>query len=144
MDAQQQAFDPTDRGSYRHWADERVRFSDLDPLGHVNNNAIGIYFESGRLAFFDAVRLHEGLDHQRSVVVRLAIDFRAELTWPASLDIGTRLVRLGSSSLTYAQGLFADGRCIATAETVSVLFDLRSRRPEALGQDQRDRLSAWF
>ena len=29
-----------------------VRFSDLDPLGHTNNNAIGEYFENARAALF--------------------------------------------------------------------------------------------
>jgi hypothetical protein len=32
--------DPIKPAAYRFWMDEHVRFSDLDPLGHANNNAI--------------------------------------------------------------------------------------------------------
>ncbi|HET8728516.1 MAG TPA: thioesterase family protein [Alphaproteobacteria bacterium] len=137
-------FDPADRASYRHWTEERVRFADLDPLGHANNNAIGVYFETARLAFFRDLQLHEGIEDQATVVARLAIDFRAELTFPNRLEVGTRPVRLGNSSFTYVQGLFAGAACVATAETVSVLFNLKTRRSDRLTDAQRNRLSAYL
>src|SRR3546814_10515686 len=114
---QHTTFDPADRASYRHWSEERMRCSDLDVLGHANNNAIGVYFETARLEFFRQVRLHDGAENQATVVARLAIDFLAELTFPNRLEIGTRPVRLGNSSFTYRQGIFVAERCIATAET---------------------------
>lgn len=142
------AVDPADPAGYRHWTAERVRFSDLDPLGHVNNNAFGVYFETARLGFFEAARLHEaangaGARREATVVARLTIDFLAELGYPAELRVGTRLSRLGRSSFTYRQGLFRDDQCFATAETISVLFDLETRRPKPLSDAQRDRLAAF-
>ena len=41
-----------DPSFYRHWIEDRVRFADLDPLGHCNNAAIGGFFESSRVALF--------------------------------------------------------------------------------------------
>ena len=41
-------FDPRARASYRAWVQIPIRFSDQDLLGHVNNNAIGVYFEHAR------------------------------------------------------------------------------------------------
>lgn len=137
-------FDPTDRAAYRHWSEERVRFADLDALGHVNNNAIGVYFESGRLEFFRTVGLHEEGTSQATVVARLAMEFLTEIRYPSRLDIGTRPVQVGRSSFTYRQGLFVDGRCVATAETVSVLFNLQTRRSEPLSDEQRSRIAAWL
>jgi acyl-CoA thioester hydrolase len=141
-------FEPTDRAAYRQWTPERVRFADLDPLGHVNNNAFGVYFETARLGFFDAARLHEeanrgGARNEATVVVRVAIDFRAELGYPADLDIGTRLTRMGKSSFTYVQGLFVGDTCHATCETISVLFDLMTRGTKPLSAAQRARLAAF-
>lgn len=136
-------FDPADRASYRHWTEETVRFADLDPLGHANNNAVGVYFETARVTFLREIGLLDGADGQGTVVVRLAIDFRAELTFPNRLAIGTRLIRLGTSSFAYRQGLFVGDRCIATAETVSVLFNLGTRRADPLTGRQRSRLAAW-
>lgn len=134
--------DPTDPARYRHWAEEQVRFADLDPLGHVNNNAVGVYFESGRVAFYRATRLHEGTPDRRPVVRRIVIEFLAELHFPAALRVGTRPVRIGRSSITFRQGLFTAGRCVATAETVSVMFDLAARRPVSLSDAQRAALAA--
>ncbi len=133
--------DPTDPASYRHWAEEHVRFADLDLLGHVNNNAIGVYFETGRVAFYRTTRLHEGTPERRPVVRRVTIDFLAELHFPAALRVGTRPVRLGTTSITFRQGLFAVEQCIATAETISVMFDLAARRPVALTAEQRAALA---
>jgi len=145
------AFDSAARDSYAHWTPERVRFSDLDPLGHVNNNVFGVYFETARLAFFAATRLHAeayegravGERREATVVARLTVEYRAELGYPAELEIGTRLVGLGGASFTYRQALFVGTTCHAVAETVSVLFDLTTRRSRPLSPEQRGRLAAF-
>lgn len=122
-------FDPRDRSSYRHWASETVRFFDTDALGHVNNNAFGLFFESARLAFYrDAGFPLERRPRIATVIGRIAIDFLAELRWPATLAVGTRMSRVGTKSFTYRQAVFTDEGCHAVAETVSVCFDLETRR----------------
>lgn len=142
-------FDPTDAASYAHWANETVRFSDLDLLGHVNNNATSTYFETARVAFFAKTGLYDpaaGLDRANqvgTVVVRICVDFRAELLYPATVKIGTRTTRLGQSSFTYRQGMFWDGRCVATAETTNVVIDMTTRRPMPMSDAHRTALLAF-
>lgn len=136
--------DLTDRSTFRFWSTERVRFSDLDALGHVNNNAIGIYFESSRLAFFEHETLYEGVPGTASVVARLAIDFLAEIPYPAAPEIGLRVTRIGGKSFTYVQGLFLGARCHATAETVSVMFDRTTRRSQPLTDRQKAILAGYL
>lgn len=131
------AFDPREASSYRHWASETVRFFDTDALGHVNNNAFGLFFESARLVFYrDAGFPLERRPKIATVIGRIAIDFFVELRWPSTLSIGTRMSRVGTKSFTYRQAIFTDGTCHAVAETVSVCFDLETRKaveiPEAL------------
>ena len=141
-------FDPTDAASYALWANETVRFSDLDLLGHVNNNATSTYFETARIAFFAKTGLYDpaaGVDRASqigTVVVRLCVDFRAELLYPATVKIGTRTLRLGQSSFSYRQGMFWDGRCVATAETTNVVINLTTRRPTPLTDAHRTALLA--
>ncbi len=43
------------RASYGFWSDDKLRFGDLDPLGHVNNAAYATFSESGRVAFVEAL-----------------------------------------------------------------------------------------
>ncbi len=137
-------FDPAVPQSYRHWSEERVRYADLDPLGHVNNNALGVYFESARIGFYLAAGLYDEGPAIRSVVARLAIDFRTELRYPATVRIGTRLMRLGRTSFGHRQAIFRDDTCIATAETGSGVFDTGTRRPIPLTEGQRTRLSGFL
>lgn len=131
-------FSPTDPASYPLWSKEQVRYSDQDPLGHVNNNAYGVYFETARLDFFRAANLRHGsMADAAGVVRRLDMEFLRELTWPSELRIGTRLVGLGSSSFSYRQGLFVGDICHALAFTVSVGFDLKTRTKVVLTDAHR-------
>ena len=45
------AVDLTNRDSFRHWTPVTIRFSDQDPLQHVNNVAYAAYFEAARTMF---------------------------------------------------------------------------------------------
>lgn len=126
---------------YKHWIDDHVRFSDLDPLGHVNNNAIGQYFENARAALFMKVTPEWPHRDQLFVLARAAIDFRRELHLPAKLRIGTGILRLGRTSMTLANALFreeekaSDG--IAYCESVSVFVNNTTRRPIEIPDELR-------
>jgi hypothetical protein len=43
------------------------------------------------------------------VIVRLALDFLAEITWPSRVDIRTRIAVIGRSSTTLDHALFQNG-----------------------------------
>ena len=60
-------------------------------------------------------------------LARVEIDYRAEVRWPAQLDIGVGLVALGRSSMTLIQGIFQGERCVATGREVMVLLDTATR-----------------
>src|SRR5580698_10092311 len=121
-----QRFDPA---RYKHWAKDYVRFSDLDPLGHTNNNAIGEYFENARAALFMKVTPNWPHRDQLFVLARTAIDFRRELHMPAALRIGTTILSVGRTSMTLANALFRGADGLASCESVSVLIDKASRKP---------------
>ena len=131
------ALDLTSRQSFHWWTDERVRFNDLDALGHVNNNMFGVYFESGRVGFMTGVGLRNGPIDPALVVVRLEIDFKVELHYPAHLDVGVVVCRLGTTSITLGLGLFREDTCHATCRTVLVRVDQVNRRPIALSEEER-------
>jgi acyl-CoA thioester hydrolase len=132
--------DLTDRASFRTWAMDKLRFGDTDLVGHVNNAAFATFFETGRVSFLydkEEPFAPAGCDF---VVVKLTIEFRAEMHYPGIVDIGTRVVRIGTSSFTMAQGLFNEGHCAATAESVCVIISKETRRPVPLPDHTRSRL----
>lgn len=135
----------TDRSGFPHWTSEKIRFQDIDRLGHVNNVAITIYAESGRVEFLDAVMptaLTAG-NGPLWVIARLDIQFRAQSHYPGSVDIGTRVLRIGNSSITLGQGLFVGQRCIATTESVVVLVDPDTERGMTLPDEVREAARAF-
>ena len=134
-------FDLTNPDLYDHWVDEVVRFSDTDQQGHVNNTAITKYVESGRLHFdFDVLSpVGDGVDEPFSLILaNLNVNYLAETFFPGRVRVGTRLIRLGSSSLTTAHGVFRENGCIATSTCVMV--NKVAGASKAIGPQMRARL----
>ena len=128
---------------YRHLIEDRVRFADLDPLGHCNNAAINGFFESSRVALFTEMR-HPVSGGAFSIpIVRIEIDFRRELLYGARVRVGARVLKVGRTSLTLAGAVFDGERCAATAQVVAVLFDLAQRRSVEIPGDLRDTLAVY-
>jgi acyl-CoA thioester hydrolase len=111
-------------------------------VGHVNNATYATFMESGRVSFLYAPERPLKPPGHDFVIVRLVIDFRAEAHYPGDVRIGTRLLALGSRSFTLGQGVFKDGACIATGESVLVLIDHDNRRAVPLPETLRERLQA--
>ena len=126
-----------------------IRFSDQDSLAHINNVALAQYFEVARTAYvYDVIRA-AGPDAQRDVefiLARVVIDFRSELHYPGSVDVGARISRLGNKSMTSGYGIFSGDRCIATSEAVNVFYDMKTRSsmipPESVRAVLRQELDA--
>lgn len=128
------------RGIFAHWLDERVRFSDTDMMGHVNNTAYAAFCESGRVSFNRAAV--PGFVGGHGLIARVAINYLGETNFPAIVHVGTGVVAIGNSSYTLAQGLFVENRCVATSEAVLVRINPQSRRPVPLPDDMRAQLQA--
>ncbi|MFI4986224.1 MAG: acyl-CoA thioesterase [Alphaproteobacteria bacterium] len=132
----------TSREAYGHWTHDKLRNSDTDQQGHVNHAVLATFFETGRIGLFGGGEGGAPEPGAIIMVVSLAMRFHRELGYPGSVDVGTRLERLGRTSFTVAQAIFMGADCIATAEATCVLVDERSRRPRPLSDALRQRLSA--
>jgi acyl-CoA thioester hydrolase len=122
----------TERSSYTSWAYEKLRLGDTDRQGHVNNAVFATFAETGRIEFMRDDLLTLDRTGLGFVVVRVEIDFRGELHWPGKVDIGTRLLAVGRTSWRLEHGVFSGERCVATAISVMVTIDGKTRRPTPL------------
>ncbi len=119
----------THRETYEYWHREKIRFSDTDMIGHVNNVAFAALIESGRVAFTHS-GVVTGMPRTLLIVMaRIEIDYRAELHWPADIDVGSRLLRIGNSSFSIGNGVFHGDLCAATSVTTLVVIDRSTRKP---------------
>ena len=106
------------------------RFSDLDPLGHVNNVVFHDYLQEARMGM-----VHD-LDLVRSstfaqVVVKQEITHRKPLLLsPEPIIIETWIVHLGKSSYTIGYRILDEhGDLAAEASTLMAVVDPESGRP---------------
>ena len=98
------------------------RFGDLDLLGHINNVAVGEFYQEGRArlnryVFPNEMRKFEGI---RLVMADFHVTYLDEGFYPDPLIVYSGVLRIGRSSYTIAQALFQTDKCIGTSESVLV------------------------
>jgi acyl-CoA thioester hydrolase len=123
---------------------DNVRFADLDPNQHVNNAVYATYFETGRVTLMKDRSyglMPEGLAW---MMVRLDMHFRAELRWPGTIEMGLGVSRFGRTSVTLDQVVFSEGKCVASAQAVSVLIDESTRKPTQLTEEILRNFQPWL
>ena len=137
MPAMPESVTPED---YPFIATDKLRFADTDKLGHVNNAVFSTMLETGRVEFLH----HQSnlLDRPGTAIViaRLVLDFLGEVYWPGDVRIGTRIQRIGRSSLSLDQAIFQGKACVAKAETTIVQIDQTTRRSSPFDDETLARL----
>ena len=112
-----------------------LRYGDTDRQGHINNAAYCTLLESGRVDFlFYEDGSHIAGEGKSFVIVKLTVDYLQEMNFPGTVDVGSRIISIGSSSFTVGQGIFMKDTCYSTAESVIVLLDEQTRRSTPLPQ----------
>jgi acyl-CoA thioester hydrolase len=128
---------------YPHRVTDTIRFSDLDPQGHVNNAVIATYFEAGRVAMFRQPDLSIGVPGVTFVLVHTEINYLQELRWPGTVDVGSVIARFGRTSFKVDHAVFKDGVCAATGSATMVAIDKESRRARPQPEEMIAKLSPW-
>ena len=132
------------RADYPCFVRVTTRWADCDPYGHVNNVQYYSYFDSA----LTTLLIERGvLRSTQWKAIGLCVEsqckFVASLEFPATLDVGVRIGRLGERSIRFELGIFAEGsdEPAATGYFVHVYVDPDSRRPVTLVEGQRQAIS---
>ena len=126
---------PQVRSGYRHFQRITTRWIDNDVYGHVNNVVYYSYFDTVVNEFLIRAGV---LDIETSAVIGVVVETQCRyfsgLAFPQTAHAGLRVARLGSSSVRYEIGIFADDAESACAQGhfVHVYVDRRTRRPTPL------------
>ncbi len=135
-------FDLTRRETYSHWTPVTIRYSDQDAMAHVNNTALATYIEAARTAFIYDLIQKGGMEGMEFILARLIIDYHRELHYPGTVEVGARLIRVGTKSLTTGYGVFMGEDCVATSECINVFYDIGARKTVAPSASIRAALMA--
>jgi acyl-CoA thioester hydrolase len=121
---------------------ERVRFRDLDAMGHVNNAVFLTYIESARVAFLQHLGAAATLEDMSIIVARIEIDFRAPVGFGDEVDISVRTCRFGGKSFDLDYDLRVGDTVVAEAKSVLVAYDYGRGEAVELPDEWRRKLAA--
>jgi acyl-CoA thioester hydrolase len=121
---------------------EKLRFADTDRLGHITNTVFAVCCQNARMELLCDPRRVPIPRNTLFVIAKLVLEFRAEMHWPGTVEIGTRVERVGRSSVTLTQALFVQEACVAIAESVVALIDMTTRRSALLPEQTAEALRA--
>lgn len=136
---------PTLKTSYPHLIPLSTRWSDNDAYGHLNNV---IYYSLFDTAVNRHLLDHGVLDIATSPIVGFVVETRctyfASLAYPDAIEVGLKVVKLGTSSVTYEVAIFrADqDRAAAVGSFTHVYVDRSTNRPTGIPADVRRVLAA--
>lgn len=111
------------RADFVHWSTATTRWADMDGFGHMNNAR---YFE----LIDTAIDLHlqeatgEVMDDPSTIGVfaEVSCRFFQEISYPAPIDLGIVVDRVGRSSIAYRVGLFQGADEAAAEGRVVVVY----------------------
>jgi acyl-CoA thioester hydrolase len=123
---------PEPRSAFKVFRRMDTRWMDNDVYGHVNNVVYYSWFDTAVNAHLieqGALDIHRG--QTIGLVIETHCNYFAPLAFPQVIEAGIRVAKLGSSSVRYEIGLFAQGEdlCAARGHFVHVYVDQQSRRP---------------
>ncbi|SEW13546.1 acyl-CoA thioester hydrolase [Cognatiyoonia koreensis] len=122
---------------------DRVRFGEIDVLGHVNNAAYLRWFENLRINYFQDYGLFDYATKPPKLVLRsLGLSFHREVKMNDPYILTGRTVEMRASSFTMNYGVWVNGQLTTTGDAVIVsLNNDNSKRPltDDLKNSLRDR-----
>ena len=117
-----------------------VQWGDQDAFGHVNNTVFLRWFENGRISYLTRVGMTHDIGEATvaPILAALTCSFRKQLTYPDTIIIGTRVSRMGNSSMQMEHAIASEvrGEIVADGTSTVVHFDYQAGKsctiPDAL------------
>ena len=123
----------------------RIDWSDLDLLGHVHNIAFSRFFQAARVEYCGHIgmNVYPGMK-TGPILAASRVQFTAQLFFPGSVRILTRIRKVGGTSIVLEHALFDDrGAMCAFAEDVVVRYDFAAKTKIPLGDEVRGKIAAY-
>lgn len=125
---------------YKSYADLRIRFNDIDILGHLNNVVYFSLFDTAKADYLTAVK-QGNVDWRRveSVIANVNCSFISSAFYGEPIRIYTRCIAMGEKSYTLQQVMTNTNtkEVKAVCDTVMVSFDPKTKKSVAISEENR-------
>jgi acyl-CoA thioester hydrolase len=105
-----------------------VQWGDQDAYRHVNNVVSLRWFETARLAYFDAAGIRQLEDQGLAPILASAsLDYHLQLLYPDTILSASRISRVGSKSLTMEHAIYSKGQqeVVTRGTCILVMYDYK-------------------
>ncbi|MDQ3010849.1 MAG: acyl-CoA thioesterase [Acidobacteriota bacterium] len=135
------------RDQFRYWKTIEVRWGDMDAQGHVNNTVYFTYCESARVELLRKIGFkgkQAGL-MEGPTLVHASCDFKRQVVYPATLEVGLRVERISQRSFKMVYGIFFHGteELAAVAASVNAWANYAEGRAVELPEEIRAALAEY-
>jgi acyl-CoA thioester hydrolase len=119
-----------------------VQWGDQDAFGHVNNVVYFRWLESARIDLLQACPSSVSMTSAGlgPILASITCDYRRQLRFPDTVWIGSKVSRVGRSSVDLEHGVLSEtqGVVAATGRCVIVVFDYSQQRVSRIPNDLRE------
>ncbi len=132
--------------SYRFTTSLEVRYSDLDPQGHLNHAKYFTFMEHGRLKYCLTVGLlnpETGFMVQGQILAEASCTFKRPVRLGELVHIDVRIANIGNKSAVMEYQLRVDEAVVATGRTVQVAYNYDTAQSILFPSEWRAKVSAF-
>jgi len=123
----------------------KVRYCETDMLGHVNNVSYFMYFEQGRIEYFENLGLFDSMfgTEKVAVVADLECQYLEQMYRSDKVQLHVRVASIGRSSLDVEYAVVANDRLKAAGRGAIVLIDTGSGKSTPIPDAVRKAIGAF-
>lgn len=119
------------------------RFSDIDPFQHVNNVSQQMYFDVGKMEYYEKILGADALlGDLRIVTVSTSTSYMGQVRMGDPVRVTTTCERIGTKSLTLFQQMLVGEEVRSESRSVMVVFDFPNQCSRPVPEEWRRRLLA--
>lgn len=141
MTTSDQQSGPSWLASYPVVTELPVQWGDQDALGHVNNTVFFRWCESARIAYLDRLGLAAWMSPTElgPILAQIGCNYKRQLRFPDTVLIGSRVSKLGRTSLTMEHAIVSSvqNAIVAQSTSVIVVFNYQTQRPVPIPAEVR-------
>ena len=130
-----------DNIEFNHSEKIQMRFNDIDVLGHVNNAVQIIYFDYGKVKYFETLK-DQILDWSGSdlVMVHFEVDFVEPIFRENQIMVKTKVYEIGNKSIKLVQTLqdSETGHVKSVCRSVMCGFDTKTNESLLISDEWRN------
>ncbi len=136
------------KGCFNTQTKVKVRFSDTDAMGHVNNARFFSYMEEGRVAhvqkLFPDMTMTNDLRDFPFILADIQCAFKSPAFIGETLVVSLGATEIGNKSFVYGCEIHEEktGRLVAVGQSVQVMYDYHAGKSCPIPDDLKKKIAA--